>query len=139
MRALRARLERGVPLVGRDPRPTPQSRAVEAAAAAQRPSVLPRVGGTEAEAAPADGAYSVARALIPFLTRDDGWLRITPQEDGATVYYKWKWTGGKHVNHYVMTVYPAAESAEALRRLAIKVDAVDSGVQAPVKDHYFKA
>lgn len=91
----------------------------------------------------AEGAETVpegvARALVPFLTRDDGWLRVSPQDDGATVYFKWKWTAGPHANHYVMTVYPYAECADALLRLALKVDAVDRGEQVPVKDHYFKS
>jgi len=124
--------------VGHDPKPSPHSRSVERQLAA---SHVP-VGMEGTLPLPADQAGDasrvVARHLLPFLLRDDGWLRVTPQDDGETVYFKWKWTAGKHVNHYVMSVYPASESAEALRVLAIKVHAVDRGEKAPVKDHYFK-
>lgn len=124
--------------MGRDPRQTRQSREAGRAAALARPSDGILRGGGNATGPEAVASGEVATALLPFLLRDDGWLRIVPQEDGATVYYKWKWTGGKHVNHYVMTVYPASQCAEALRRLAAKMHAVDSGEQSPVKDHYFK-
>lgn len=124
--------------MGHDPKPTraERRRALSDVVGSSAAFLAAHQGAEVGAETVASGA--VARALMPFLLRDDGWLRIVPQEDGATVYYKWKWTGGKHVNHYVMTVYPASECAEALRRLATKVDAVDSGVEAPVKDHYFK-
>lgn len=124
--------------MGNDPRSTRQSREAARRLGVERPSILPGGEAATPTVQPEVASSAVARALMPFLLRDDGWLRIVPQEDGATVYYKWKWTAGKHVNHYVMAVYPASECAEALRRLAAKVDAVDSGVQPPVKDHYFK-
>lgn len=124
--------------MGPDPKPTRLSKAVERTRAAANPQPVSQSPVRVALEGEADLSALVARLLLPFLMRDDGWLRVSPKEDGATVYWKWKWTGGKHVNHYVMTVYPAAESAEALRRLAIKVDACDRGVEAPVKDHYFQ-
>lgn len=124
--------------MGRDPKPSPQSRQAEVARSRAEGNGPPSGSSLVAleGAAPCDAA--IAEALAPFLLRTDGWLRISPQDDGATVYFKWKWTGGKHSNHYVMTVYPQSQSAEALRRLAMKVHAVDSGIQPPVKDHYFK-
>jgi len=86
----------------------------------------------------APGGDEVAAALDFLLSRDDGWLRITPQEDGERVYWKWKWVAGPYVNHYVMVVYPKSQCGDAILRLALKVTAVDSGEKAPVKDHYFK-
>lgn len=124
--------------MGRDPKPSRREAnrpGLEASAVGS--SAAPGNLGMEMEGPPiVDKA--VALALIPFLLRDDGYLRLIPQEDGATVYYKWKWSGGKYVNHYVMTVYPAAESAQALRGLAAKMHAVDRGEKRPVKDHYFE-
>lgn len=124
--------------MGRDPRPTAQDRRLSAVVATpERTLPEAELGGVAVE-----GAETIDRAvaalMLPFLLRDDGWLRIVPQDDGATVYWKWKWTAGPHRNCYVMTVYPQTQSAESLRRLALKVDAVDCGKEPPVKDHYFK-
>lgn len=124
--------------MGKDPKSTPQSRTAERSAlASSGRDVHDAATRVADEGAAALGAV-VGPLLAPFLYRDDGWLRVTPKEDGETVYWKWKFTGGKHVNHYVMAVYPASQSAEALRRLAVKLHAVDCGIEAPVKDHYFK-
>jgi hypothetical protein len=124
--------------MGRDPKPTAQSLAAARAARpsdgllnAPQPSLL-EMEGKET------GRISLERLLLPFLLRDDGWLRVTPQNDGESVYWKWKYTGGKHANHYVMVVCPASQSGQALMMLAAKVDAVDCGEKAPVRDHYFK-
>ena len=126
--------------MGRDPQTTPQSRRAEVVSAtgggAVPPPQLPSIAGGREEAGGNDGW---AAALAALLTRDDGWLRVSPQDDGLTVYFKWKFTGGPHVNHYVMVVYPYTQCAEALSRLALKVHAVDCGKQRPVKDHYFKS
>lgn len=123
--------------MGHDPKPTRLSRNAARTAAENAPqSLLPgslRLEGEGTEDLP----RCVARAFLPFLTRDDGWLRISPTQDGKACYFKWKWTGGPHAGHYVMSVYPAHEADEALRGLAHKVHAVDSGEKPPVKDHYF--
>lgn len=124
--------------MGRDPRPTPQSRAATRTVEleSRAPAMEVYHGGGGSITGPASD--SAAAALFGLLTRDDGWLRISPKDDGATVYWKWKWTAGKHINHYVMAVYPASQSAEAVLMLAKKVNAVDTGVERPVKDHYFQ-
>lgn len=124
--------------MGNDPKPTKQSRQAESRVRVDVGTVETAMEPMGPGAAAQADAGPVARALLPFLLRDDGWLRIVPQDDGATVYFKWKWTAGKHRDHYVMTVYPQFESGEALARLAAKVHAVDRGEQPPVKDHYFK-
>ena len=124
--------------MGRDPKATRQDRAAELAASAGRGPVTPPVARDWPQQGAEVGRGSVEAALEPFLLRDDGWLRIVPQNDGATVYFKWKWTAGPHRDHYVMTVYPQHQATEGLARLAAKVDAVDSGKQPPVRDHYFK-
>lgn len=124
--------------MGPDPKPTRSSaraeRSVQTGGALPLPQPSIRMAEQGTEAVP----EGLARALMPFLLRDDGWLRIVPKDDGGAVYFKWKWTGGPHRNCYVMTVYPYHQAADALLRLAMKVDAVDSGVEAPVKDHYFQ-
>lgn len=124
--------------MGRDPKPTPQSRAatrtVENDSRAPSVEVYHHGGGSISGA----GSIEQANALLSLLVRDDGWLRVTPKEDGETVYWKWKWTGGPYVNHYVMVVYHCTQSGEAITTLARKVHAVDRGEQAPVKDHYFQ-
>lgn len=124
--------------MGRDPKPTAFSRKVEAALAAPGDGLLSGDGRPVPTAPTEVVSNEVARALIPFLGRSDGWLRLVPEHDGAAVYFKWKWTAGPHANCYVMTVYPYHEAAQALLSLAVKVDAVDSGKKAPVKDHYFQ-
>lgn len=123
--------------MGNDPQATRQSRQALAAAVSERqPTVC-----QEREESPIGTAETVgsavARALLPLLTRDDGWLRVSPADDGETVYFKWKWTRGPYANHYVMTVHPHHEADQALAGLARKVDSVDRGKKRPVKDHYF--
>lgn len=123
--------------MGNDPKSTPLSRRA-AALAEEVHGATVHGGHLEPTGTPPQAvALEVARALLPFLTRDDGWLRISPTNDGQTVYFKWKWTGGPYANHYVMAVYPAHEAHQALRLLAGKMDAVDSGEKRPVRDHYF--
>lgn len=131
-------ISRKVPLVGRDPKSTPLSRKAEEAAREGRAASTDREGPAGGYSSTEAASREVAKALMPFLLRDDGWLRIVPQDDGLTCYFKWKWTGGPHINHYVMVRYPYTESGDALARLARKVDSVDRGEQRPVKDHYFK-
>lgn len=124
--------------MGRDPKPSAHSRRA-ARAAVPSDGLINEAVASQLEAARAEiGDKALCRLLLPFLLRDDGWLRIIPQDDGETVYWKWKYTGGKHVNHYVMVVYSALDSADALVSLARKIHAVDSGEKSPVKDHYFK-
>lgn len=124
--------------MGRDPKPTAHSRRAARPAVPSDGLLNETVTAFLERQGEKNGSPSMERLLLPFLLRDDGWLRVTPHDDGETVYWKWKFTGGKHINHYVMVVYPAFKSAEALMMLAAKVDAVDSGEQSPVKDHYFK-
>ena len=124
--------------MGRDPKPTPQSRKVEASFASPGDGLLSGDGGPVPSPKEEVVSNEVARALVPFLGRSDGWLRLVPENDGTAVYFKWKWTAGPHANCYVMSVYPYHQAAEALLSLAVKVDAVDRGVKSPVKDHYFQ-
>lgn len=124
--------------MGRDPQPTRADRRRRREALVVHSSDLPtEVSGVAVEGA-TPVSKAVARALVALLTRDDGWLRITPHDNGDTVYWKWKWVRGPHINKYVMVVYPQADADEAAAHLARKVDAVDRGEEAAVKDHYFK-
>lgn len=124
--------------MGRDPKTTPQSRNAALAAKALRNYVLDTGLPADTSGPSQTNGLDATTALDFLLTRTDGWLRITPQDDGETVYFKWKWTAGPHVNHYVMVVYPHFQCGNAFLRLALKVDSVDRGEQRPVKDHYFK-
>lgn len=124
--------------MGRDPAATPQSRmaaraaAVNDGAGVQAPAVRMEESGSTSE------RVSLGRILLPFLCRDDGWLRVTPHENGDIVYWKWKWTRGPNTNRYVMVVYPQSQSADALLKLTAKIDAVDAGIETAVRDHYFQ-
>lgn len=123
--------------MGNDPQPTRAERQRARQQLVERATGVPAEPGGMAMEGTEAVSTAVARALLPFLTRDDGWLRISAADDGDVVYFKWKWTRGPHANKYVMTVYPASEADEAMRALAIKVHAVDRGEKAAVKDHYF--
>ena len=124
--------------MGRDPKPTALSKRAERLAAPSDGLLNAPQHMGHALARTQPWGEDVAMALDFLLSRDDGWLRVSPQEDGERVYWKWKWTAGPHINHYVMVVYPKAESSNAVLGLAVKVNAVDHGEKAPVKDHYFK-
>lgn len=124
--------------MGPDPKSTSLSRHAAKVAAETRSAAV-HSGHLELEGTPQEAmAVPVARALLPLLTRDDGWLRLSSTDYGDVVYYKWKWTRGPNANKYVMVVYPAGEADEAFRRLTLKVHAVDRGEQSAVKDHYFQ-
>lgn len=70
---------------------------------------------------------SAGRPLLPFLTRDDGWLRAVPADAGRTVYLKWKWVAGHLCNRYVMVVGPMEEYEHLLDVLAQKMFLADAG------------
>lgn len=71
------------------------------------------------------------------LNRDDGWLRIVPDEDGKTVWWKWKITRGKWQGHYVMCVGRQDQHSESIAVILHKLSKVDSGELRPTKDSYY--
>jgi hypothetical protein len=79
-------------------------------------------------------------AALQYLTsRDDGWLRIVPHDCGDTVYYKWKFTAGRHLNSYVMWLDTNADPVRSLVGLIGKLKAVDEGLFRPIKDRPYNA
>ena len=124
--------------MGRDPKQTSQAWRAEVEAGLRHRAVTQAQPDSVAVERPEAVTPSLLEALEGLLTRDDGWLRISPQNDGRSVYFKWKFTAGKYRDTYVMTVYPYHQCTEGLARLASKIDAVYRGEQTPVKDHYFK-
>lgn len=71
------------------------------------------------------------------LLRDDGWLRIVPDTDGKTVWWKWKITRGKWAGYYVMCVGRVDQHPEAIAVMLHKLHQVDLGQARPSKDSYY--
>lgn len=71
------------------------------------------------------------------LARDDGWLRVVPDEDGKTVWWKWKITRGKWAGFYVMCVGRQDQHAEAIAVMLHKLAKLDRGEDRPTKDSYY--
>lgn len=76
-------------------------------------------------------------ALAGFLSRDDGWLRMVPQDHGRVAFWKWKFSRGKHAGSYVMARTDYTDHRRALEILARKVEDVDLGLSRPTPDSYF--
>lgn len=72
--------------------------------------------------------------LCALSTRDDGYLRVIPDGAGKSVYWKWKFTRGQWIGHYVMSVVSWYDPALALLLLRQKIDAVEVGTKRPAKD-----
>lgn len=109
--------------------------------------------GTRGQAAPVDlsvhpgtdptapsphnaGASTAAagKPLADLVTREDGWLRITPIRDSGTVFIKWKFTRGDWAGHYVMSVVQYWQMGYGLALLLDKLLAVEYGSLRPTKD-----
>jgi hypothetical protein len=87
-----------------------------------------RAGGGWAPATPHKKVLTGAVGFLEeLLQRDDGWLRLIPSRDGSPVYAKWKFTAGKHANHYVMSVGQYWQLDYLLQLLLLKLDKVDTG------------
>lgn len=71
--------------------------------------------------------------------RDDGWLRIVPQDAGAQVYLKWKFSRGPWAGYYVMAVVETWQWDYGLALLSDKLEAVDLGVKRPTRDTAYDA
>jgi hypothetical protein len=81
---------------------------------------------------------SSARSAMAFqeiISRGDGWLRVTSDENGKTVFMKYKFTSGPHEGHYVMFVgVPGAGLSDLLEGLLWKVRDADRGTLRPTMD-----
>ncbi len=73
-------------------------------------------------------------AFLHILTRDDGWLRVVPQEMGSVTFYKWKFTRGPWTGYYVMYRSDDLDFIAAIVGLYRKLLRVDTGAERPVYD-----
>jgi len=85
---------------------------------------------------PSTGASGADVAEL--LIRTDGWLRVVPDGDGKTVWWKWKFTRGRWSGYYVMAVGRVDQHAEAIAVMLHKLDKVDTGQDRPIQDRYFE-
>lgn len=100
-------------------------------ASASNPSGIPSVSYVSSLQARYEAAFDALRDLY---IRDDGWLRVIPQDAGKIVYYKWKFTAGPWRNHYVMYRDDENNPAKAFAALESKVHDVDVGTRRPALD-----
>jgi len=87
---------------------------------------------------PLDGTDHHGMILLhTLLCRTDGWLRVVPDGDGKLVWWKWKFTAGKHAGCYAMVRGEQDQHTESLRVLARKLRAIDEGSSRPTRDSYY--
>lgn len=94
------------------------------------------LGLTEAPA-PAPVGTLASSAFATIAGRGDGWLRITFEDNGKTVFAKYKFTSGPFAGYYTMyvgTYYPAI--TELLCGLLDKLHDADCGQLVPTLDRY---
>jgi hypothetical protein len=69
--------------------------------------------------------------------RDDGWLRVSPDGEGKTCFWKWKFSHGKFCGYYVMVVMPPWDSASAVELLQDKIERSYLGRHKPTRDRAY--
>lgn len=97
-----------------------------------------RVGGFSSLPGVSQTARSYQAAfesLSAILARDDGWLRVVPQEAGEVAFWKWKFTRGSWRGYYVMVRMDKPDYAEPMWLLHQKLIQVDQGERRPSLDH----
>lgn len=77
-------------------------------------------------------------ALNELVSRDDGWLRIVPQDWGRVTFYKWKFTSGRFDGHYVMWRDTDHDPAASLAGLVCRILEAYGGVHKPVLDRVYE-
>lgn len=77
-------------------------------------------------------------ALTSILSRDDGYLRLIPDELGTVVHCKYKFTRGEFKGRYVYWRDRIDMLGIALEGLLSKLDEVDAGVRVPVPDKAYR-
>lgn len=99
-----------------------------------------RIAGEAAErpARIANALAEVIDDLAYLCTRDDGWLRITNRDQGARVYFKFKYSHGKWTNHYVYYETDGPQMGEGLDGLRRKYDEVQRNERKPTKDRPYR-
>lgn len=75
--------------------------------------------------------------VAPLLVRDDGWLRVVPDEDGKAVWWKWKFTRGPWAGFYVMCLGRVDQHPESIAVLLHKLGNVDAGKDKPIRDRFY--
>lgn len=96
-----------------------------------------RASNRVGEASAGTEALAELEALYTLMAGHTGWIRIVPQDDGKTVFLKWKWLSRELANKYVMYVCKDYDYTMALRGLLLKVLAVERGLMKPVEDSYY--
>jgi hypothetical protein len=113
---------------------------------ATRPQTSPDVTPLQAAIEAADpqqamylaARYTELRRTLDVLGhRDDGWMRVVPDEDTGQIYLKWKFTRGKHLGHYIMAVVLIDRLEDGLHLLVDKLYKVDNKDLRPSKDTAF--
>lgn len=108
---------------------------VDAAVAAGE-TVLPAGGQVLSAGSPP--AYDAAQTLRLLAVHSNGWLRIVSHDEGATVYYKFKWSKGPHAGGYVMWLSADMDASTALDGLLRKVRAVEAYEMRATPDHPYE-
>lgn len=67
---------------------------------------------------------------------DEGWLRVVSHEQGAMMYFKFKFSRGDFGGNYVFFRCDDQDIGGALWGLLAKVRAVYAGTLRPTPDHY---
>lgn len=97
--------------------------------------------GPVPEAYPAGAAVAGSSILLTplyeLLRRCDGWLRVSPADEGKTVYVKWKWTVGPLANRYVMAVGTPSELLHLFALVVEKAEDAETGRGPTSQDKYY--
>lgn len=80
---------------------------------------------------------NLQQALFHLSHRDDGWLRVVPDEDNQTLWLKWKFTRGRWEKHYVMAKVQLERIEEGLQLLVHKLHMIDLGDKKPSVDRLY--
>lgn len=94
--------------------------------------------GVEVAPDPASGGRCGVAALIRLGWYDEGWVRIVSHEHGKTVYFKYKFSKGRHAGGYVFYRLDDADYDAALWGLLGKVEAVYAGTLRTTPDHAYE-
>lgn len=106
----------------------------DTAATDGNPVSVPSISGVQSRE---ERVAEASKTFTLLLTRDDGWLRVVPHDDGQVQYWKWKFAHGKHRNHYVMYRVIVGDWTEGVLGLAQKLMEVDDGIRKPAYDSPF--
>lgn len=95
-------------------------------------------GGVEVLLSPPQAESSAADALKAISLYDEGWLRIVSHEMGKTVYYKFKFSKGRHAGGYVFYRQDDLDPTRSLWGLLGKIEGVYAGTHKTTPDHAYE-